>query len=56
MDAEVKHSDPLNCVMCDEAVRIKYVNDEYYCLVEADPIPGTEDKNPIFQSHQCEEE
>ncbi|MDE0685614.1 MAG: hypothetical protein OXI63_22020 [Candidatus Poribacteria bacterium] len=56
MDAEIRHSDPINCVICGEAVRIKYVNDEYYALVQVNPIPGTEDKNPIAQSHNCKKD
>ena len=57
MNVEVKHSGPKACMRCGDIIRIKYVNGETHCLVEADPIhePTEKNPNPIYPIHKCEE-
>lgn len=54
MDAEVKHSGMKACMRCGALIRIKYVNGEFNCLVEPDPIDDIP-VNPIYPLHHCEE-
>ena len=53
MRAEVRHSGPKVCMRCGEVIRILYVDGESRGLVDLDPIPGTEKKNPIHRTHKC---
>ena len=53
MDVNVTFSEPVNCEHCGKAVRIRYHDDERIGLAESNPMPGTEDKNPVHQIHKC---
>ena len=53
MDVNVTFSEPAICQHCGKAVRIRYHDDERIGIAEPDPIPGTEDKNPVHLIHNC---
>ena len=53
MNVNVTFSEPIACKTCGTPVRVRYEDRKYAGIAEPNPIPGTEDKNPVHEIHRC---
>ena len=52
MDAEITFSEAKICPECGDRIRVRYLNGEFYDIVEVDPIDDIP-INPIYPIHNC---